>query len=483
MKKHYLIILASLCAIAIGCNNKYDEETPEAEEHMVTITAIQESQPETKTSRQEDGSIYWSPGDNLSVFYGSGSAGGSKFTSNNTAPAATATFSGSLPSLDGQTWVTALYPYSPIASCDEDGAIHTYLPSVQTAVANGFDEDLFISIGRSKDLNIPFYNVCGGVKFKVMKDNVTKAVLSAPASSIAGEIKIGWDGNDMPYILDYISFEPDITLEAPEGTTFSTDAWYYFVTLPTYLGQFTITLYDGDDVLSSYTHGTEVSVLRSYFGRLSTQMGFDKAEAMKYITGGTSIRKWGWATDDDIYWGRPITWGYTTSSGDGKSFTKGVIGSGPDRGYTAADLINQLNTYSVTGEETGEEQDGAYMLFGDDHVCTYAPDGTKIRGANCQIIWYDGARHDGWELGKIIVSEPGTLFPFRAGYYPAKYMTEFDIMYLDETDMTLVSMDGNVPGNNNRITWWKFKATDCEGDSDFTNIPITHIDNGNDYWN
>ena len=68
------------------------EANPAALQQEITITASF-GEPDTRTVREADGSVLWSPGDEISVFYGSGTDGGSKFTSQNTEKAKVANFS------------------------------------------------------------------------------------------------------------------------------------------------------------------------------------------------------------------------------------------------------------------------------------------------------------------------------------------------------------------------------------------------------
>ena len=97
----------------------------------------------TKTIRQEDKSVWWSPKEEINVFYGEKST--SKFVSLNDEPSPVAQFKGSLDTFTGTNesgaeseFFYAVYPYS-FDNKYSDGALSLTLPHQQSAVANTFD--------------------------------------------------------------------------------------------------------------------------------------------------------------------------------------------------------------------------------------------------------------------------------------------------------------------------------------------------------
>ena len=75
--------------------------SPPQEKGNLIITATREADgAETKTELV-DGNTYWSVGDKISVFFGSGTKGGAEFTSLNTEPSASADFTGVLTAVTG----------------------------------------------------------------------------------------------------------------------------------------------------------------------------------------------------------------------------------------------------------------------------------------------------------------------------------------------------------------------------------------------
>jgi len=173
-----------------------------------------------------------------------------------------------------------------------------------------------------------------------------------------------------------------------------------------------------------------------------------KNKSFKPALFGVDKRKWGWAAAD-----APV-WGNAGHSGNGAGYTPGVV-DGQWWGATPEELKGQLQ-HSETHAETGEEDFGAYMIFtADGDVATYKPDGSKIRGGSFEVDLYEKGRKDGWELGKLKTTVPALLFPFSINEGGVG-VTEFDIMYFDADNITLVYTKGNAAGSWGEITWWKF---------------------------
>lgn len=244
--RNTIIFATILSVVMFLCSCSRELEAPmqrsSADDNLqeIVISAALELQPVTRTSRHSDGKVYWSPGDEISLFYGSGENGGSKFTSLNETDDLTAQFSGNISvvtlggegsSLDDISF-WGIYPYRDDNSCD-GSSITTTLPDHQTAKADTFDDDLFISMGKSFGLNIAFYNLCSGIKFTVSHPNISRIELSGNNNeALAGKVKVGFDANGKPEIQSVLEGKTTITLDAPNGGTFAVGTTYYIVTLP-----------------------------------------------------------------------------------------------------------------------------------------------------------------------------------------------------------------------------------------------------------
>ncbi|MBQ3613283.1 MAG: hypothetical protein II989_04255 [Bacteroidales bacterium] len=160
------------------------------------------------------------------------------------------------------------------------------------------------------------------------------------------------------------------------------------------------------------------------------------------------------------------TWTYGTNGyGNGGHAGAGANYNGPgviDGNWWSVasgdELADQLA--HAGGAATGDESAEAYMVFEGDNVTTYGPDGNKIRGGTWTAVMNDyasgaGRGAAGWELGKLTTSEPAILFPWMVNGNGTP-VTEFDIMYFDANNMTLVYTNGQASGGWDEITHWVF---------------------------
>ena len=229
----------------------------------------------TRTYRDDaDGSIWWVPGDAISLFYGSGTDGGSKFTSVNTTDTTKVTnFTGVITAITGggeipddQTYFWGLYPYQEDASCDGTSVTMT-LPKKQTAVPGSFATNTFPSLGRSQGLTMGFYNICGGVKFSVTKEGIKRVTLkSGNGELITGKAKVRFE-NGIP-AAEIIDGSDEVVLEAPAGEYFEVGQFYYIVIFPTtFSNGFTVKLENFTEEATVEKTGT-ITAKRSNFGRI-----------------------------------------------------------------------------------------------------------------------------------------------------------------------------------------------------------------------
>lgn len=244
---HWLIIAASLGTI-ISCS--VSEEQGITEEYpgvRLVFEASNEEESPTKTSVQSDGkSVWWSPEEDINIFYGASES--SKFTSTNTEPTAKAQFTGILRAFTGETetgvadYFWATYPYNAENTCDGSSVI-ALLPSAQTAKAETFSDKQWLTVARSQGLALSFYAVCAGFRFSVTKEGITSVTFKGNNNEIlAGKARIGMDADNRPLVLENITEEKEITLSAPKGQTLVPGTLYYITFFPTTFTQgFTIT--------------------------------------------------------------------------------------------------------------------------------------------------------------------------------------------------------------------------------------------------
>ena len=276
MKKTNLFWGTLLALAAASCTMEENNRAPQPVEQEITIKAVrEEDDADTRTYRDDnDGSIWWVPGDAISLFYGSGTNGGSKFTSTGTDTAKVTNFTGVITAITGggeisveDTYFWGLYPYSEDASCDGTSVTMT-LPGNQTAVPGTFATNTFPSIGRSQGLIMGFYNICSGMKFSVTKEGIKKVTLkSRNGELITGKAKVRFE-DGIP-VAEIINGSDEVVLEAPAGEYFEVGKYYFLVMFPTtFTDGFTVTLETFTEEATVEKTG-KITARRSNFGRIA----------------------------------------------------------------------------------------------------------------------------------------------------------------------------------------------------------------------
>ena len=340
-----------------------------------------ESQPDTRTSRHSDGKVYWTPGDKISLFYGPGQNGGMPFTSQNTEDALQAQFKGTIDvvtiggegaSLDDITF-WGIYPYREDNQCD-GSTITTTLPDVQTAKAGTFDDNLFISMGKSTALNIAFLNVCSGIKFTVSNPNIERIELSGNNNeTLAGRFKVGYGSDGKPEVKAYLEPKKTITVVAPNGGTFQVGETYYLITLPVELTagmKMTFIKRDGNTAIRRWPSQT-IKFSRNIF-KTSTSIDAD-ATFMETVDLGLPSGTL-WAT---------CNLGATTPEASGNYYAWGELAPRSSAyGTGNSEISTKYQNPDLTDLEP--EDDAAYYLMGGDwRIPTY----TQMEELRTECEW------------------------------------------------------------------------------------------------
>ena len=286
MKKKYLALgLSALIALA-GCTLDErminDEVVPSGRE--MTIEAVRENLGSeegglsTRTMRDEEsGSVLWVPGDAISLFYGSGANGGSKFISTLESGSSDMTnFTGTITAITGggeltvdDTYFWGVYPYGEDVSCDGQGVTMT-VPTSQEATPGTFAPNTFPSVGRSQGLIMGFYNICGGWRFSVTKEGIKKVTLKSNGGEpITGKVKVMFDAAGVPVIEEVLEGSDEVVLEAPSGEYFEVGKNYYMVLLPTvFESGFTMT-FETFTESGEYNRTKKTTIARSKFSGIA----------------------------------------------------------------------------------------------------------------------------------------------------------------------------------------------------------------------
>ena len=318
MKKSVFILAVSVLAAFTACQ---PADLPQDPEKTVTYHASQADK--FKSQLNEDGSIVWSPGDAIHVFFGSASS--ARFASELAAPSDNADFTGDASGLDEMPEgmnVWAVYPYAE----DQvfDGSTVTLLvPDKQQAVAGTFEQGIFPSMAKTNNLQLKFYNLCGGVKFSVSRSGIKRVRFAGNRNeTLAGTVKARFDPAGKPMAQSVPTAAKEIVLEAPDGGTFTPGTWYYIVTLPVTLTKGYTLSFEGDSPMGSRKSNSSVTINRSEWGvleeadglRIDTQalsFGAEGGSAnLKVLAGGawkaTSSASWctvgpvSWTTSADV---------------------------------------------------------------------------------------------------------------------------------------------------------------------------------------
>jgi len=207
----------------------------------IVLDAYQEDGTRTELSGT---SVLWSPGDAVSILLG---ASASRLESTGASASAGTTFSGNLAvdvsACHNGDAVWGVYPYSSDISLS-GSYVTTTLPSVQTAKAGSFANGLMLLLGKTAlttanmsqstvQLSMNFKNVCSGVRFKVTRSGIKTVTMTADGGeALCGTVQLGMDGNGTPFVHAVTNPSSTIEVNAPGGGTFSTNTWYYIVTLP-----------------------------------------------------------------------------------------------------------------------------------------------------------------------------------------------------------------------------------------------------------
>ena len=289
------IFFAAALMLLAACQAEIQEAIPEeineTEEMVVApaITAVQE--PQTKTILEVDGegvgTIYWKPADEINVFYGTTST---HYVSQNDANATTAVFTTTDIIGIGEgaaTNIWGLYPYNSSATCT-GSAVTTTLPATQYGVPGTFDDDLFITLAHNNSTALTFYNVCGGIKFSLSRDDITSITFRGNNNEdIAGDISLAFS-DGLPTV-SVTSGVKEITLTPKAGGTFDSGEYYYLILLPCVLSNgFTMTFTDNDGITGVFDYQDKaVAIKRSIFSKKSdidTFATFELCNKIYYTT-------------------------------------------------------------------------------------------------------------------------------------------------------------------------------------------------------
>ncbi|MBQ9192324.1 MAG: Omp28-related outer membrane protein [Bacteroidales bacterium] len=243
MKKYWINLLA--LTVLAGCTAEPLATDRTEDGNVMTLIADTEDG-ETRTVRQDDGAVYWNPGDEIIVFTQPNVPGG-RFTNTETKAKQRASFQGKVDDKPTAGYLYAVYPYDP-AFTFNGTSITATVPAVQQGVAGSFDPHAFLSAGRTRTQSMTFYHLGGGVKFTLTEEGITSVTLRGGADeALAGKVSFSIDSKGIPEIQSIDGPEVSITLTAPDGGTFEVGKAYHIATLPVDLPNGFTLLFERED--------------------------------------------------------------------------------------------------------------------------------------------------------------------------------------------------------------------------------------------
>ena len=271
----FALIVFILSTILLGCVKENDNGLQDQENlHEVVFHAGWAT--ETKTVLQEDGSVWWNPGDEISLFVGNGNNGGYKLTSINIDPAATVDFVGQIGG-SGTTY-TAIYPYNKSNRVDGNCIAFT-IPTEQVAKEGSFPEGALVSVAVSSNETLYFKNLCSGIKFSVANDNINKVVIKSGdgSNNLAGQVNANISDSSNP-VPESLGTSSSVIVYAPDGECFKVGSFYYVPIIPGTKSQ-------GIEI-AFYTTNNTVGTFRSHepieFKRAVVNRAYEKDRNLKY---------------------------------------------------------------------------------------------------------------------------------------------------------------------------------------------------------
>ena len=379
---------------------------------LLTVEACWGDSPETRTERQSDGAIWWSPGDAINLFYGNTTR--AKFTTLETmiTPSPTASFQGTLGAATGSSeqgietqsfW--GVYPYDESNSCDGSGVTMT-IPSQQKGIPGTFANNLNPSVAKSPGLNLSFYNVGSWFVFSVTTEGITSVRFRGNnGEDLVGKIHVTMNDSSRP-VAEVLEGGEVITMSPEDGGSFQVGQNYYMVLLPQTLSNgYTFTMYKGDEVAIRSSLKTK-EFIRSGFNEgknidngLQWEIRSGTLDDHAWVDMGNGIK---WATmnigaESETDYGNYYAWGETSTKSRYLSSTYSL-------GYSYGTLSSDMDAATVNwGSPWRVPTDADFKWL--------------LNTDNCTNEWvsdYKGSGHNGRLFTSM--SNGNTLFFPAAGY-------------------------------------------------------------------
>ncbi len=434
MKRQFLLYATLVAGMVVSCSKEaiVEVSTDKNASTITTIDAVIADTDDgaTKTVRKSDGKIYWNPGDEINVFFGTDKG---KFTSSNTEDAAKASFNGSITissvigmneGEDDDNCVWGLYPYNENATFDGT-YVHTSLTNAQTGKAGSFADDLYITLAKSNSFKLSFYNTLAGIKFSVQKEGIKTITFSGNNGEVlTGDFKLKFGDDERPVVSEITNGKTSITL-TPDGGTFTVGEYYYIVFAPTTFSKGFSLKFTTNSEEGIYTYSKSISFPRNNFGTLSNaDKDVEYKSVREYVDLGLSVK---WATcnvgaSKPEDYGYYFAWGETSPKSDylwsAWSTYKYCKGSYDTMTKYCYDSFYGYNGFTDSKTVLDPEDDAAHVNWGGDwRMPTNAEFDELCNSSNCTWTWTTVNGVNGYKVvSKKSGYEGNYIFLPAAGY-------------------------------------------------------------------
>lgn len=266
MKRSIIILMAASAIAAISCT-KESKDQPAAEKEQVTMsfnaTIGTPTKVEIASSETAEGvtthKLNWSVDDKIKVYSDNedGNAG-AEFTTDISAPSATASFEGTIDAADDYY---AFYPSSAKATWNYiNRCFYVAIPENQTSVG----VSSIYSIAKADGNNLRFSHATGLIKFTLLAGlhyKVAKVTFSGNDSEdLAGYLKVFPEHTENNEIsTDYDTYT-EISLSPSEGDTFRAGTYYMMVPPESFENGITMTFTDSEGFVATKTSSNPAEI-------------------------------------------------------------------------------------------------------------------------------------------------------------------------------------------------------------------------------
>ena len=264
MKKAFFLIAA--LAAFVSCVQEQTEQANEtvSQEGITVFRAYTEPETKTGLAGPQQKQIYWLQGDKISLFCGSDNDN-HMLESNVVQSSPVADFTTQMTGLTPD--FIAIYPYSADYTREGD-AVWVTVPTSQSPQAGNFDPAAFVSMAKSSNQELRFYNLCGGFRIRFTQEGITSLLIkSINGESLSGYVKVAFDSDNHPHVVtDYGNDKIFVTPVSDDGC-FATGCDYFVAALPGVLASgVTFEFYVAGDIkLGESSFGGSREIKRSVF--------------------------------------------------------------------------------------------------------------------------------------------------------------------------------------------------------------------------